>query len=819
MTTLVQDIRFSARRLSKSPGFTLVALVSLALGIGANTAIFSLVNAVLLRPLPVAAPERLVSVSVTGGDDSMHAFSYPTYLDFRDRGSGGVLSGLFAERFAPMSLSRAGASERVWGYLVTGNYFEVLGARAARGRTFTPEEDRAPLSAPVAVLSHACWLRRFGGDPGVVGRDVELNGHPFRVVGVMPEGFAGTEIVYTPEVWVPMTMQEWVEPGNLWLERRETQNIFAVGRLKDGVTREQAEAALNLFAGQLGREYPETNEGQRIVLVPPGFVIPQLRGAVVGFAAVLMGAVGLVLLIACTNLANLLLARASSRRKEMALRVALGASRWRLVRQLLTESLLLALAGGAAGLLLAAWLLDLVAAYRPPIDVPVWIEAGVDWRVLAFALGASLLTTLLFGLAPALQATRTDLVPALKDAGRGDGRTRSRLRGALVVAQVTLSLVLLVAAGLTLRALARLQTASPGFEVEGGLVASFDLGLQGYDEARGREFGRRLVERVRAMPGVRAASLTDLFPLSLNYTSNSVYVEGRPGARGANVPIAMASSVEPSYFDAMGIPVVAGRPFGERDDERAPRVVVVNETFARRFFPGAEPAREAVGKRIGFKGDQGPWAEIVGVAKDGKYWTIGEAPELFVYSPLAQRYTSTATLVVRAAGGDPRALVPALRAEARALDAALPLYDVKTFEEHMGVSLFPARVAAALLGGFGLLALVLAGTGIYGVVSYAAAQRTREIGIRMALGAQRGDVLRLVAGRGMLLVGAGVALGLAGALALTRFMEGVLYGVSATDPFTFALVVALLLGVALVACLLPARRATKVDPMVALRYE
>ena len=816
MRTFLKDLKFGARALWKSPGFTLVAVASLALGIGANTAIFSLVNTVLLRPLPARDPSRLVSVSVMGKDDSMLAFSYPTYRDYRDRNE--VLSGIFAERLGPMSLSRDGNNQRVWGFLVTGNYFEVLGVAAARGRALTADDDRAPLASPVAVLSHGSWVRRFGADPSVVGKDIVLNGHPFRVVGVMPEGFVGAEVVYTPEVWVPMTMQEWIEPGNAWLERRTTQNIFAVGRLKDGVTREQAEASLNMLAKRLGEEYPDTNEGQRIALVPPGFIVPQLRGAVVGFASVLMAAVALVLLIACVNLANLLLARASSRRKEIAIRLAMGASRWRVVRQLLTESLLLSLAGGVLGLLLAMWILDLVAAYRPPIDVPLWIDVHVDVRVMAFTLAASVLTALLFGLMPALQSARAELVPALKDAGAVAGRTRTRLRSALVVAQVMLSLVVLVAAGLVVRALGRLQTVSPGFEVEHGLVASFDLGLQNYDEARGQDFERRLVERVRALPGVKAASLTDLMPLSLNYSSSDVHVEGQQLGRGANAPISMVATVEQEYFKAMSIPLVAGRAFGGADKEDSTKVVIVNETLARRFFPGEDPARGAVGRRISFQSDEGPWLEIVGVARDGKYWTIGEAPQLFVYSPLSQSYSQTATLVVRSEG-DARPLAAAIRAEVARLDPSLPLFDVKTLDEHMGVSLFPARVAALLLGGFGLLALLLAAMGVYGVVSYSVAQRTREIGIRLALGARARDVLRLVAGRGMALVAAGLVAGLVVALVLTRFMEGVLYGVSATDSVTFTLVVFLLGFVALLACLVPARRATRVDPMVALRHE
>jgi macrolide transport system ATP-binding/permease protein len=816
MNTLLKDIRFAFRRLWKSPGFTLTAVASLALGIGANTAIFSLVNTALLRPLPVSRPDRLVSLAVSGEGGSMLAFSYPAYRDYRDRNE--VLDGLFATRLAPFSLSRGGDNQRLWGYLVTGNYFDVLGVSAARGRAFTPEEDRAPLAHPVAVISHGCWQRRFGGDPGVVGREITLNGHPFKVVGVAPEGFVGTEVVYTPEVWVPMMMQEWVEPENPWLERRTTQNIFATGRLKGGVTAEQAEASLNLLAAQLGREHPDTDEGQKITLIPPGFILPQLRGAVLSFAAVLMGVVGLVLLLACVNVAGLLLARAAARRREIAICLAIGAGRWRLVRQLLTESVVLALMGGAAGLLLAFWIVDLVVAYRPAVDIPVWIDLSIDWRVALFALAASLLTSLVFGLAPALQATRPELVPALKDLGARAGGGRWRLRSALVVLQVAVSLLLLVAAGLAVRALNQLQTTSPGFEVENGLVLSYDLARQGYEQARGEQFHRQVVERVRALPGVRSASLTDLFPLSLNYSSTNVHVEGQPAARGANVPQAMVASIGPDYFQTMGIPLVAGRDFAPPDDRAAPRVVVVNEALARRFFPGEDPVRGAVGRRVSFAGPEGPFSQIVGVARDGKYWTMGEAPQPFIYFPLAQSYNSNATLVVRAEG-DPHALAAGIRGAVRGLDEGLPLYDVKTMEEHLGLSLFPARVAATLLGGFGLLALLLSAVGVYGVVSYAASQRTREIGIRMALGAQRRDVLRLVGGRGLLLVTAGVALGLAGAFALTRFMASLLYGVSATDPTTFALVVALLGAVALLACYVPARRATKVDPVVALRHE
>jgi predicted permease len=815
MNNLLQDLRYGFRMLRRKPMFTVIAVLTLALGIGANSAIFTLVNTVLLRPLPVAVPEELVALTVTGKNDSLQAFSYPNYKDFRDRNE--VFSGLYATRISPMSLTRDGNSQRIWGYTVTGNYFDILGVNAAVGRTFRPEEDRAPLAHPVAVVSYDSWQRRFGGDASFVGQEILINGHKFEVIGIAPEGFNGTELVYTPEVWVPMMMQEWIEPGNSWIEERRTQNIFATGRLNPGVSREQAEASLNVLASQLALEYPDTNEGQKITLMPPGFIIPGLRGAVISFTMILMAIVALVLLIACTNLASLLLARATERRKEIAIRLSMGASRFRLIRQLLTESLLLALAGGLAGFLFAIWIIDLIVALRPPIDIPLWIDLAIDWRVMLFSLLIALATSLLFGLVPALQATKADIVPALKDTASQAGYRKSRLRSALVVSQVALSLVLLIAAGLVVRALQQLQKIGPGFETENGLVMSFDLGLQGYDRARGEQFHRQLKERVESLPGVRSASFTDLFPLSINFSSNSFYVEGETTDRGANAPTAMVASIGLDYLSTLGVPVVVGRDFTEKDVEKATPVVIVNEAFVRRILPRAASINDAIGKRVKTT-PEGTLREIIGVAKDGKYWTVGEAPQPFVYFPLLQSYSPTTTLVART-NTDAQSMIGAIRAEVQKLDENLPLYDVRTFTEHIGMSLFPARIAATLLSSFGLLALILSTIGIYGVVSFSVAQRTREIGIRMALGAQAADVLKLIAGRGMALALIGILIGIAAAVALTRFMESLLYGVSATDPVTFVIITALLALVALMACYIPARRATKVDPMVALRYE
>jgi macrolide transport system ATP-binding/permease protein len=816
MDSLIKDIRYAVRSLLKRPGFVAIAVITLALGIGANTAIFSLVNTVLLRSLPVDRPGEIVSIAVRGKDDSMSAFSYPNYKDFRDRND--VLSGLLVYRFVPLSLSRNGVNERVWGYEVSGNYFDVLKVKAIQGRTFLPEEDQTKLTHPVVVVSYDSWRGRFGADPGLVGKDVLINNHQFRVIGIAPEGFKGTEFVYSPEIWLPASMMEWAEPGANWLDDRSTKNLFAVGRLKTGVDAHQAEASLNLLGQQLAKEYPDANEGQSIKLDAPGFIIPDLRGAVVSFTWVLMAAVGLVLLVTCTNLAGLMLARATDRRREIAIRLAMGANRLRLIRQLLTESVLLSFVGGAVGVLLALWIVKVLLALKPPIDFPLALDVEIDWRVLLFSLAVSLIAGAIFGLAPALQATRPNVSGALKDTAAQGGAVRTRLRSLLVVAQIAISLVVLIAAGLVVRTLQQLQTMNPGFDTQNGLTMSFDLGLQGYDEVRGQQFYRQLTERVQSLPGVESAAVTSYIPLSLNYNGRNAFIEGKPAERGENVPTAMNASAGPGYFRTMKTSLLYGREFTEQDQKKTEEVAVVNEAFVRRFMPELQNSAEALGKRFSFQSASGPFIRIVGVAQTGKYFNIAEDPRPFIWTPLTQDYQSSGIVVVRT-NGNPEALFGAVRGQVQTLDPNLPLFDVKTLTAHMKLSLFPAKVAATVLGVFGLVALMLAAIGVYGITSYAVAQRTHEIGVRIALGAQMGDVLRLVLSHGLKLTLIGAALGLFGAYLATRAITSVLYGVSATDPITFGGVSVLLIGVALVACYVPARRATKVEPLIALRNE
>src|SRR5215212_416251 len=676
MDSLIKDIRYAIRSLIKRPGFVAIAVITLALGIGANTAIFSLVNTVLLRSLPVDRPGEIVSVALRAKDDSMSAFSYPNYKDFGDRND--VLSGLLVYRFVPLSLSRGGLNERIWGYEVSGNYFDVLNVKAIRGRTFVPEEDKTKLSHPVVIVSYDCWQRRFGGDANLVGKDILINNHQFRVIGIAPEGFKGTEFVYSPEIWLPASMIEWVEPGATWLEDRNSKNFFGIGRLKPGIDARRAEASLNLLSLQLAKEYPDTNEGQSVKVGPPGFILPDLRGAVVSFTWVMMAAVGLVLLVTCTNLAGLMLARATDRRKEIAIRLAMGANRLRLIRQLLTESILLSFLGGAAGLLLALWIVKVLLALKPPIDFPLSLDVGIDWRVLVFSLAVSVVAGAVFGLAPALQATRPNLVGVLKDTAAQGGAVKTRLRSVLVVAQIAISLVVLISAGLVVRTLQQLQTMNPGFNPHNALTMSFDLGLQGYDEARGQQFYHQLLERVQSLPGVESAAVSSYIPLSLNYNSRTIFVEGKPAERGDNAPLAMNASVGPAYFKTLGTPILQGREFTDQDEEKSERVAVVNETFVRRLMPELQTTAEAIGKRFSFRGPDGPFRRIIGVAVAGKYFNIAEDPRPFIWTPMTQDYQSSGSLLVRTKG-NPEALFGSVRAQVQSLDANLPLYDVKTF--------------------------------------------------------------------------------------------------------------------------------------------
>ncbi len=817
MKTLWQDLRYGFRMLWKTPGFTAVAVVTLALGIGANSAMFSAVSAFLLRPLPVEEPEGLVRIfEGRNPGDMIEDFSHPDFRDYSEQ-SGEVFEGLLAHRITQAALSNNNQNDLVWGELVSGNYFDVLRVRPARGRAFLPEEDRAPGSHPVVVLSHSLWEKRFAADPSVVNKSITLNGQPFTVVGVAPREFTGTKFGLAMDFWVPLMMQEQVTREANWLDRRGDHRLNVVGRLKDGVTRERAAAVLTTVAQRLADAYPDQRDRNMKAQVLPETEgrYDHMAGTVKLGAGLALGVVALVLLIACANVANLLLARAAARRKEIGIRLALGASRARVVRQLLTESVLLAVLAGGLGLLLAFWAADLMQAMIPVLPYTVIMDFAPDTRALWFTLGVSLVTGVVFGLAPALQASKTDLVPVLKNetvALRQGGR-RVTLKDLLVVTQVALSLVVLVCGGLLVKSFVNAQGIDPGFQTERGLAVSLNPGLLGYDEERGKAFFRQLVERVEAVPGVERASVARYLQLGDSSSSTGpVYAEGQaapPPGEGLSVPY---NAVGPGHFDALQISLLQGRDIAASDTKDAARVCVINQTLAERLWPG----ESALGKRLVVGG--GRPREVVGVARNGRYRSLGETPRPFLYFPMEQAYDPGVVLLVRTSG-DPLGVVGGVRGAIRSLDPQLPVYGVKTLKEHMTWALWGTKMAASLSLSFGLLALLLAASGLYSVMAYSVSRRTHEIGIRMALGAQGRDVLRLVAGQGMRLAFVGVGVGLLAAFAVTRVLSSILYGVSATDAVTFAAITALLAAVALVACYVPARRATKVDPMVALRYE
>jgi predicted permease len=813
MSRLVADLRFARRLLVKSPLFTAVVVVTLALGIGLNTAVFSAVDALLLRPLPgVRTPRDLVQVyRATQGGRQYISISIPLFNDLRER-SRDVFSDVAAWDLEYLNLSASDHPQRVLGSMVSANYFSVLGVSAALGRVFTPDEDVGRGAHPVAVLSHAAWRTLFGGDPDIVGRFVVLNGRRYTIVGVTPPAFKGTMPVLTPTLWVPLMQLAQVRPGfERALEERDVSFMSVIARLKPGVSVALANGRMKALMAQLRAEFPDLydNAGFTLVPQPEAGIHPEFRDAQVGLSAVVMAVVGIVLLIACANVANLFLARARSRDREMAIRLSLGAGRAALARQLLTESLVFAAAAGLAGLAVASWAIGLANRIALPVDVDFLPDLRLSPSVLAFTLGVTVATGLVFGLVPAFQATHPALVSALKGEA-AFGTSRSRMSRGLLVAQTALSIVLLVCAGLFLRNLKAAMSIEKGFVSDNLFVAELDPGLQGYSRVRSETFYRTLMERLRAFPIVRAAGLGEYVPLGLSGSHTNVSIPGytpRPH-EDLSVPY---SRVSPGYFEALGIPIIRGRSFTAQDDSTAPSALVVNQRFAERFWPG----QDAVGRivRVGNYDHT-----VIGVVPTGKYERLGEEPMPFIYMAQAQHWTAAMAVFVRTRG-DPTAIAAPLRSEIAALDPNLPLANARTMNSHLGIALLPARLIGGVLGFFGLLALGLASVGVYGVVAYSVAQRTREIGIRMALGAAASDALRLVMRQGLAPVLIGTALGMAGALAASRLIRGVLYTGDALDPVTFVAVPVVLVGVAMLATWIPARRAAAIDPMRALRLE
>jgi predicted permease len=827
MDAVWQDLKHAARTLAKSPGFTLVVVLALALGIGANTAIFTLLDQVMLRLLPVERPEELVLLDGPGANMGAffndQAFSYPMYRDFRDKNQ--VFAGVIARFGVPLSLEHKGQPERAAGELVSGNFFEVLGVPAALGRTLQASDDRTPGGHPVVVLSHGFWQRRFGADQKIVGETLKVNGLPFTVVGVAAAGFHGVDVGASPDLFLPLAMKAQATPTWNELENRRFMWLNVLARLKPGLSPEQAAAGMQVLYRQINEEelarmgvvsarFRERFTAKRLEVLPGYRGLSYLRRQFTTPLLLLMGMVGLVLLIACANVANLLLARAAAREREIAIRLALGARRGQIVRRILVESLVLSALGGAAGLALSGFVGEALLRLLPFEQASRTFQASPDARVLAFTLAVSLLTGLAFGLVPAAQATRPLPASALKEEGSASsGAGHVRFRKGLVVAQVALSLLLLVGAGLFARSLYNLRTLDPGFETGKLLSLAVQPDLNGYSAEASRQLFRRLQERFLAEPGVAAASLATSPLMTDSRMQFTVQVDGYERKEDENTNL-FANRVGPGYFRTMGIPVLAGREFDERDGVGAPKVALMNETAARYFFKAESP----IGRRFGL-GGQSREFEIVGLVKDGKAYSLRDAPERFFYLPVLQdENPSDATFYVRARGATD-ALARRLREVVREVDASLPVYGMSTMERTVDESLFFERMIAALSTAFGLLATVLAALGLYAVMSYAVLRRTREIGIRMALGAERGRVLWLVLREVAILAAVGVALGLPSALGLARLVSSQLYGLSPADPPTLALATLVLAAVAFLAGYLPASRATRVDPLTALRYE
>jgi predicted permease len=809
MDTILQDIRYAFRTIQKSPGFTAAVVLTLSIGIGANTAIFSMINALLLRDLPeVANPGQLLLIGRTVDNEGFDTFSYPDYIDLRNQSP--AFQGVAAFTAVPVHVAGSGATERGRGAVVSHNYFEVLGTTPAHGRFFAADEDEPANPVQVVVLGSGLWQRAFGGRTDIVGQTIRLDNRPFQVIGIAPAAFQGINRGEQLDVFLPIAVQPIVMPEfGSFLNVRESVWLRLFGRLAPGASLAQAKTDLSRFGVQLAASFADRKDWGVTAAPTVGFD-PLTLANVTRFLRLLQGAVILVLIIACANVANLLLVRSGRRRKELAIRASLGAGRGRILRQLLTESAILGVLGGIGGLLLAYWGSDILKTL-PALRLGGDVDLTPDGRVLVFTLAVALGAGMLFGLLPAIHAARPDLAGELRQSAEAGRPRGTRIRGALVVAQVAVSLVLLVAAGLFVRTLRNAYAVDPGFATD-VLVGQLDLSLQGYDEQRGRRFYDQLLRDLDAMPGVRSASLALNRPFGGGFDTR-IDVQGAPIDEEHRGHRTDRNSVSPAYFETMGISILRGRGLTTQDVQTSTPVAVINEAIADQLWPGQDP----IGRRF-VRTWGGPALEVIGVARDAKYRSLFEPRRMTFYQPLSQDYNAGLVVHLRPEG-DPMALAGPLRNAVRGLDPELPVYRIQPLQERLAGSLGQQRTSATLVGGFGALALLLTAIGLYGAVAYSAAQRTREFGIRIALGAQRPDVLRQVLREGVVLAITGLAIGVVGAVAVTRVLRSQLFGVTPTDPLSFAMVSIMLLTVALLASYLPARRATRVDPIVALRSE
>jgi len=813
MNSFWQDVQYSLRVIAKAPGYAAIAILTLALGIGANTTIFSWINATLLNPIPgLASPAEVVALSLTKNGENPFPFTYPDYEAMRDGQKS--FTGLTVFSFNPMSLTGKGKPERVWGMVASANYFDVLGVRPILGRGFLPEEDEKPGGAPVTVISYRMWQTHFGADPGVIGQTLDINQHRYTIVGVTPAVFQGSQTGLRMELWIPMMMEDQLEPQGDLLHDHHYFWLNMLGRMKPGVSPAKAQEEMTLLLKREVRDYPDEHRGHDAVTLYPLWRSPGANQFFSMLLPMLMTIAGLVLLLACANVANLALVRSVARRREIAIRTSLGASRWRLVRQLLVESLVLALGGGLLALVITFWTEGTFMKFMPQMDFPISLGIRTDRTVLLATLGISLLTGVIFGILPALRASSEAPVNVLKeDSGStSGGKRKARLASGLVVAQISLSLLLLICAGLFIRSFMSAQSINPGFNARGVLISSFDLFTGGYSDESGMEFDRQLVAKLQAVPGIESVALSSRVPLGLGGGSTSVKPEGYVPQANESMETPEAI-ITPNYFQTIQIPIVKGRDFTLQDNKKSQRTVIVNEAFVDRYWPG----QEALGKKLNSDLTH-EWFTVVGVARNAKVNDLNEKPTPFVYLPVYQVYRATMIIHARVTG-EPLAFGKTVEKTIYELNPDLAVFDVTTLESIEQIASIGQRVGGTFVGAFGLLALVLAAVGIYGVTAYTTQQRTREIGIRMALGASREDILRLVLGHGLRMTLAGVGLGLLASYGLTRYLKSMLLGVTSTDTLTFASVAILLCAVALFATFIPARRAMRVDSTVALRYE